>query len=89
MGSAQTVPRVELFSIACLCLLIGPQSAISVVSDSALCVAGIAKRQRSGENWDLWERRWTVVTRKHLRLECQWVKPHGDEHPECFIKYNP
>ena len=29
-----------------------------------------------------------MVARKHLRLECQWVKPHGDGHPEFFIQYD-
>ena len=62
--------------------------AVHVVCDSELCVTGVQRRQRGGDNWDLWGRLWQVVQRKHLLLEAQWVKSHGDEHPEYFVQYH-
>ena len=60
-GSSQTVPRAEMFANIVLCLLVAPHSAIRVGSDSAICVAGIANRQKSGGHWDMWGRLWKIV----------------------------
>ena len=87
-GKVQTVPRSELFAIIVLCLLAAPNISIRVGSDSAICVSGVASKQRSGENWDMWGRLWKLVGDKQIQLECFWVKSHGDEHPEFFSKYD-
>ena len=61
-------------------MYLAPGSDLMVVSDSDLCVAGVARRQACGDNWDLWARLWELVRSKRIRLSAKWVKAHGDTH---------
>ena len=42
--------QIKVFCVVVLCLLAQPGAELVVVSDSDLCVSGVGRKQREGEN---------------------------------------